>query len=161
MVLVVTAGLLVVIAFTRQAAVAGGDGRAGAAMSTEPQTVEPTTPWVGPAASPGPPAPIVLAVTLPGRATWNLGVAAGKCGSQEMESGNRVDFCVRAVGGRLAVTVTRFPKGSSTASPGRPSSATYGIEPNARISVYEPVRVDLEWVSVNSVPPDAKTPDQP
>jgi hypothetical protein len=161
MALMVTAALLAVVAFKQRAAVAGGDGGRGAATATEPQTVEPTAHGAASAAVPGPPYPIVLALTVPGRATSKLGLALGKCGSQESESGNRVEFCVSAVGGRLAVTVTLLPKGAAMASPAQPRSTTYGLEPNARISVYEPVRVDIEWVSVDSVPPDAKAPDQP
>jgi hypothetical protein len=69
----------------------------------------------------------------------------------------RIEFCVSAVGGRLAVTVTVLPKGADMASPAQPSSATYGLEPNARISVYEPVRVDIEWLA-ESAPPQRTPP---
>ena len=157
MALVVTAGLLAVIAFTQRAAVAGGDGGRGAATATEPQTVEPAAHGAASAAVPGPPYPVVLALAFPGRATSKLGVALGKCGSQESESGNRIEFCVSAVGERLAVTVTLLPQGAAMASPAQPSSATYGLEPNARISVYEPVRVDIEWLA-ESAPPQRTPP---
>jgi hypothetical protein len=157
--LVVTAGLLVVIAFTQWVAVTGGDGGSGAATAAEPQTVEPTAHGAASAAVPGPTVPIVLALTVPGRATSKLGLALGKCGSQESESGNRVEFCVSAVGGRLAVTVTLLPKGAAMASPAQPRSTTYGLEPNARISVYEPVRVDIEWLA-GSAPPQGTPPSR-
>ena len=155
--LVVTAALLAVVVFKQRAAVAGGDGGRGAATATEPQTVEPTAHGAASAPVPEPPSPIVLALTVPGRATSKLGVALGKCGSQESESGNRIEFCVSAVGGRLAVTVTVLPKGADMASPAQPTSATYGLEPNARISVYEPVRVDIEWLA-ESAPPQRTPP---
>lgn len=155
--LAVTAALLVVVAFTLRALVAGKDEGASAATAAEPQTLEPTAHGAGSASVPKPPDPIVLALTFPGRATSKFGVADGKCSLHEFASGNQVEFCPRAVGGRLAVTVTLLLTDAAMASPAQPSSATYGLEPNARISVYEPVPIDIEWVA-GAAPPQGTRP---
>jgi len=95
---------------------------------------------------------IMLELSGPGRSPSRIGVAPGRCGYTEYASGNRLEFCARPAGEWLEVTLRLIPEGGSTKLPGREAPLMVRLERNAKIRIYRPLLLDLEWVSPEPVP---------